>query len=95
MATQTSELQIKHISAENGQPSTFYSADGGQTWYTKKAQALGTEKGTAVNPNDYVKTKSFWDANKKTILVCIGIVALLSLIFLLWHKGVITLHVHK
>lgn len=93
--TKDGSLLVKHISAENGQPSTFYSADNGKTWYRKKNQALGIDKGTAVNPDDYVYEKTFWAQNKKTILVCTLIVILIALLFYAWHKGAITFHIHK
>lgn len=88
------ELVTKNISALPGNPSTFWSSDNGNSWYCTKAEAE-TGEGKVVNPDDYIYTKSFWSQNKKTILVCAAITLIIGLLFYMWHKGVITFHVHK
>lgn len=85
----------RNISAQSGQPSTFWSYDEGKTWYRTKELALQGNAQDQVNPNEYVYKKSFWAQNKKTILVCGAIALILGFGFFLWHKGVITFHVHK
>lgn len=85
----------KQISAKPGEPSTFWSNDNGTTWYLSKADAQTGDKTKAVNPDDYVYTKSFLAANKKTLLTCGLLVLVLAGIFYLWHAGKITFHIHK
>ena len=60
---------VKHISANPGAPSTFWSADNGQTWYTNKYDAKTNRTTEQVNPEDYIVKKSFFKANKTAILI--------------------------
>ncbi len=87
-------MQVKHISAQPGQPSTFWSQDG-KHWYKDKKSAEQNDTDKAVNPEDYVMTKSFWAQNKNTLIVCLATVIILGVLFWCWHKGVITFHLHK
>ena len=83
-------LTTKHISALQGNPSTFWSNDDGKTWYRTKAEAEAGA-GTVVNPDDYVYSKGFWAQNKKTILVCLAIAVVLGFGFFLYRKGTFAL----
>lgn len=85
----------KHISAQAGQPSTFWSPDNGKTWYRSKKEAEKGDASVAVNPQDFVYNKSFWAQNKKTILWCLGFLVVLGVCFYLYRKGVITINIRK
>ena len=87
-------LTTKHISALQGNPSTFWSNDDGTTWYRTKAEA---EKGVGkkVNPDEYVHTKSFWEQNRKTILTCLANATILGFGFFLYRKGTLALIMKK
>lgn len=87
-------MQSKNINALPGQPSTFWSQDG-VTWYRTKKEAEENNKANAVNPDDFVYKKGFFAANWKWLLVAFIILALAGGGFWLWHKGVITFHIHK
>lgn len=63
----------KNISAEPGQPSTFWSKDG-ENWYRTKAEAEQNDVSKAVNPDDYAIEKSFWQSNKKWIIAVLILV---------------------
>ena len=87
-------MQSKNINALPGQPSTFWSQDG-VNWYRTKKEAEANDTKIAVNPDDYVYKKGFFAANWPWLLA-IAIVLLLGAGgFFLWHKGVITFHMHK
>ncbi len=79
-----------NISAEQGQPSTFWQGASGR-WYRTMALATTDKAADAVNPEDYMYKKSFWAQNKKTILWCaVAAVIVVGMVFL-WKKGRITI----
>ncbi len=75
-----------NISAEQGQPSTFWKSETG-LFYTTKADAVKNIPANSVNPNDYAIQKSFWQQHKKTILVSLLILAVVAGGLYLWKKG--------
>lgn len=86
---------VKHVSANPGAPSTFWSKDNGQTWYTSKNDAKTNRTIAQVNPEDYIVKKSFFKANKTAILISLAVLVVLGALFFAWHKGIITFHIHK
>ncbi|MCB9071477.1 MAG: hypothetical protein H6543_03320 [Prevotellaceae bacterium] len=79
-----------NISAEQGQPSTFWKSETG-LYYTTKADAVKDDKTKAVNPNDYAIQKSFWQQNKQAIMISLFIIAVIAGGLYLWKKGRIIL----
>lgn len=75
-----------NISAEQGQPSTFWKSETG-LFYKTKAEAVKDDKTKAVNPNDYAINKSFFVQHKKAILISLLLIAILAGGFFLWKKG--------
>jgi len=75
-----------NISAEQGQPSTFWKSETG-LFYKTKAEAEKDDKTKAVNPNDYAMSKSFWAQHKKTIITCVILLAVVAGGLYLWKKG--------
>ena len=86
-------MEVKHISANPGSPSTFWSTDNVH-WYTNKKDAEKNDTSKAVNPDDYVVKKSVWAANKKAFLWCLLIALLIGGGIYLYRKGTITIHRH-
>ena len=74
-------MEIKHISAQAGQPSTFWKGASGN-WYLTKAEAETDNTSRAVNPKDYELKKSFWNAHQKQIITCAAIVGCLLAIYM-------------
>ena len=79
-----------NISAEQGQPSTFWKSETG-LFYKTKAEAVKDDKTKAVNPNDYAIQKSFWQQHKSSIITAVIIIALVAGGLYLWKKGRIIL----
>jgi len=75
-----------NISAEQGQPSTFWKSETG-LFYKTKAEAVKDDKTKAVNPNDYAIKKSFWQQHKSSIITAVIIIALVAGGLYLWKKG--------
>ena len=75
-----------NISAEQGQPSTFWKSETG-LFYKTKAEAVKDDKTKAVNPNDYAIQKSFWQQHKQAIIISILILAVVAGGLYLWKKG--------
>lgn len=83
-------MEKMNISAAPGQPSTFWQGASGR-WYRSMKLAETDIEGNAVNPEDYMYTKSFWAHNKKTVIWClVATVIIVGMIFL-WKKGKITI----
>ena len=61
-------MQIMYVSAEPGQPSTFWQGESGR-WYTKKKLAMLDQDGTNVNPEDYEVKTSWWKRNGKAVTI--------------------------
>ena len=74
-------MNVQHISAKPGQPSTFWQGASGN-WYLTKAAAEKDVAMTAVNPKDYELKKSFWNAHQKQIITCAAIVGCLLAIYM-------------
>ena len=87
-------MEVKHISANPGSPSTFWSPDN-EHWYTNKKDAEKNDTSKAVNPDDYVVKKSFWAANKKVIIGFLIFALLVGGGIYLYRKGTITIHRHS
>lgn len=87
-------MRIKYISALPGHPSTFWAGASGR-WYRTKAQAEQDHASCSVNPEQYVMQKSFFAANKKTILITLAIVAIVCGGIYLYKKGTIVFHFKK
>lgn len=68
------DLRYINIDAKAGDPSTFWVSETGHYYRTYKEAKEDNTK-NAVNPTDYVATKSFWARHKKTLLVCALILA--------------------
>jgi hypothetical protein len=75
-----------NISAEQGQPSTFWKSETG-LFYTTKADAVKNIPANSVNPNDYAIQKSFWQQHKQAIIISIIILAVVAGGLYLWKKG--------
>ena len=75
-----------NISAEQGQPSTFWKSETG-LFYKTKAEAVKDDKTKAVNPKDYAIQKSFWQQHKSSIITAVIIIALVAGGLYLWKKG--------
>lgn len=73
----TGEATAIHISAKEGEPSTFWKSASGKYYRTKKEAEK--DQGTAVNPEDYRIDVSFFTKYKTYILgaFCAAIVAAL------------------
>ena len=62
----SSTVEVVHISAKEGQPSTFWKSASGKYYRTKMEAELDT--GVAVNPDDYRVDVSFFVKYKTYIL---------------------------
>ncbi len=87
-------MQKIHISAEPGQPSTFWSQDG-KNWYRTKQEAEVNDIAKAVNPDDYKITKSFWNEHKKAIIISGAVITIAVVIFVLYKKGLLKFNFKK
>lgn len=70
-------MNIMHISAAPGDPSTFWQGASGR-WYRTKALAESDIQGNAENPEDYRIEKTFLDKHGKIILIGLLIVGLIA-----------------
>ena len=74
-------MNVQHISAKAGQPSTFWQGASGN-WYLTKAEATKDDTTKAVNPKDYELKKSFWNAYQKQIITAAAIIGCLLAIYM-------------
>lgn len=69
-----------HVSAKEGQPSTFWKSQSGKYYRTKKEAT--EDKGNAVNPNDYAVEVSFFVKYKNYILgACVAALITAAIIY--------------
>lgn len=87
-------MTYKVISAEPGNPSTFWQGASGR-WYRSREDAKKDNVAKAVNPDDYIYYRSFWAHNKKTIIWCLVFVILILAFVYLYKAGYLVLHVHN
>ena len=71
----------KHISAQAGQPSTFWQGASGN-WYLTKSEAQKDDTAKAVNPDSYVLKKSFWHKHQTTIIAVLAVIGCLLAIYM-------------
>lgn len=71
---QGKDLRYINIDAAPGQPSTFWVSNSGR-YYRTYAEAKADNPTKAVNPQDYVVKKSFYQQHKKVIWACLIILA--------------------
>ena len=79
---QSKDLRYINIDAAPGQPSTFWVSNSGR-YYRTYAEAKADNPATAVNPQDYVLKKSFYQQHKRIIWACVVLLAAgLSVVYL-------------
>lgn len=77
-------MQVLNISAQPGQPSTFWQGKSGR-WYRTKNHAISDKEEYAVNPDDYAIGKSWFQRNP-TLVALIVVTLIISLIIYLAKK---------
>lgn len=66
-------MEVKHISAKAGNPSTFWKGESGN-WYVTKKAALKDNTSFAVNPEAYKIKKSFYYQYQTQIILVLAVV---------------------
>ncbi len=61
-------MQVMYVSAEPGQPSTFWQGESGK-WYRTKRLAQLDNQSNAVNPNDFEVKTTWWKRNNKAVKI--------------------------
>lgn len=75
-----SDVKYINIDAKAGDPNTFWVGKSGR-YYRKKAEAKTDDPQKAVEPKDYYQKKSFFEQNKKAIVIC-GVLLVLAIVVL-------------
>ena len=99
MATTIYNGKPKHrryinIDAHSGDPNTFWVGDSGRYYRTLK-EADEDNPVHAVNPQDYVIKKSFYQQHKKTIWICAAVLVVGFIVIRLFDTNKLVFNNHK
>lgn len=83
-----------NIDARAGDPNTFWVSDSGR-YYRTLVEAEADDPANAVDPQDYVLKKSFYQQHKKTIWICAAVLAAGLTVIMLFKKNKLVYNNHK
>ncbi|MGM9745823.1 MAG: hypothetical protein ACI30H_02545 [Paludibacteraceae bacterium] len=88
------ERRYINIDALPGDPNTFWVGDSGLYYRTLK-EAEEDNPDNAVNPQDYVIKKSFYQQHKKTIWICAAVLVVGFIVIRLFDTNKLVYNNHK